>query len=94
MVFFTMQEKIIKEQDRILGNIIKKSIDLYLSKKPIIISYNKKGKVTRKHYNRQDFAKDLNVSVRAIKNWQNTSKINKFTKIKLVRMGIIPKSIW
>lgn len=89
-----MRIKPFKEQDKIRGRIIEKSIDLYLSKRPILITYGIKGKVNRKYYKRTDLARDLEITTRTIRNWETIGRMNKFMKIKLSKLRIVPMRIW
>lgn len=84
----------LKERDRIIGRIIKKSIDLYLVKRPVIISYGIKGKVNRKYYRRKDLARDLEITIKTIRNWELTGRVNKLMKIRLALLRIVPMRIW
>ena len=89
-----MRVKPLKERDRIIGRIIRKSIDLYLAKKPVKVSYSIKGKVHKKYYRRKDLARDLDITTKAIRNWELTGRVNKFMKIRLSQLNIVPMRIW
>ena len=89
-----MRVRPLKERDRIIGRITKKSIDLYLAKRPVIITYGIKGKVNRKYYKRKDLARDLGITTKAMRNWELTGRVNKFMKIRLSILRIVPMRIW
>jgi len=94
MVFIITPKRILTKEDKIRGQIIKKSLNLYFAGKPPKIRYNKKGQIRRKYYNRVAFAKDFGVSTLAIAMWEKTGKIAKWSKIRLVMMGILPERMW
>lgn len=80
--------------DRIRGQIIKKSIELYCANKHLKPRYNRKGQAIRRHYTKTMFAKDFGVSTATISLWENRGKITKWSKIRLVMMGILPERMW
>lgn len=88
------KKKEISNIDKIRGKIIKKSLEVYFAGKPLKIRYNKKGKVFRKPYNRVDFCRDFGVSIATTNRWYKTGVITKWSKIRLVMMGILPESMW
>lgn len=94
MAFFIGRKKEISNVAKIRGKIIRKSLELYFSTKPIKIRYNKRGRAIRKLYNMEDFAKEFGVSRDAIYRWCKTGEITKWSKIRLVMMGILPESMW
>lgn len=94
MAFTITPKKIITKEDKIRGQIIKKSLELYYAGKSPKIRYNKKGQIRRKYYNRKNFAKDFGVSLDTICLWQKTGIMAKWSKIKLVMMGILPERMW
>jgi hypothetical protein len=94
MVSFIGQKKEISKIAKIRGKIIRKSLELYFSNKPIKVRYNKRGRAIRKYYNIEDFAKEFGVSSKAIYRWYKTGEITKWSKIRLVTMGILPESMW
>ena len=94
MAFIVIPKRVLTKEDKIRGQIIKKSLDLYFAGKPPKIRYNKKGQIIRKYYNRVAFAKDFGVSLDTIHLWQKTGKIAKWSKIRLVMMGILPERMW
>ncbi len=88
------RKKEISKENIIRGKIIRKSLELYFTGKPLKIRYNKKGKVFRKPYNTTDFCKDFGVSALTVSNWYKKGVIAKWSKIRLVMMGILPESMW
>ena len=94
MAFTIIPKKATTKENKIRGQIIKKSLDLYFAGKPPKIRYNKKGKIRRKYYNRENFAKDFGVSKQTIFKWEKTGIVAKWSKIRLVMMGILPERMW
>lgn len=94
MAFTIIPKRIPTKEDKIRGQIIKKSLELYFASKPPKIRYNKKGQIRRKYYNRVAFAKDFGVSILTIALWEKTGKIAKWSKIRLIMMGILPERMW
>jgi hypothetical protein len=94
MDFFIGQKKEISKVAKIRGKIIRKSLELYFSTKPIKVRYNKRGKAIRKSYNIENFAKEFGVDENTIYRWYKTGEITKWSKIRLVMMGILPESMW
>ncbi len=88
------RKKVISKENIIRGKIIRKSLELYFAGKPLKIRYNKRGRVFRKPYNRLDFCKDFGVSIATIDNWYKTGVVTKWSKIRLVMMGILLESMW
>lgn len=94
MVFTITPKRILTKEDKIRGQIIKKSLELYYAGKPPKIRYNKKGQIRRKYYNRESFAKDFGVTTQTIVKWEKTGIMSKWSKIRLVMMGILPERMW
>lgn len=94
MVFIITPKKVITKENKIRGQIIKKSLELYFAGKYPKISYNKRGEIKRKYYNRVNFSKDFGVSTLTIARWEKTGVITKWSKIRLVMMGILPERMW
>lgn len=94
MVFFIGRKKEISKVAKIRGKIIRKSLELYFANKPVKVRYNKRGRAIRKPYNIQDFAKEFGVDTNTIYRWYKTGEITKWSKIRLVMMGILPESMW
>jgi hypothetical protein len=80
--------------NKIRGKVISKSIELYLTKKPIEITYDKLGNMHKKYFDIFDFAEEMGVGMDAIWKWKRTGNMNKLCKIKLIRMGVLPKELW
>lgn len=76
------------------GQLIKKSIDYYLLKKPITISYDNRGNIIRKLYTRKDLAKELGVWVSTIRNWEKTGSVARLFSFRLSAKGIVPENVW
>jgi DNA-binding transcriptional regulator YiaG len=89
-----MLKKVISNENKIRGQIIKKSLELYFAVKPPKISYNKKGEIRKRYYNKINFSKDFGVSLQTISKWEKTGIMAKWSKIRLVMMGILPERMW
>ena len=94
MDFTITPKRILIKENKIRGQIIKKSLELYYAGKPPKIRYNKKGQIRRKYYNRESFAKDFGITTQTIVKWEKTGIMSKWSKIRLVMMGILPERMW